>query len=85
MGGSFHKRGKYAWVRDAHATFVCIRNGDLVAAVFSTACEPWSEGFDDPQAAMARAEEILDGAVEVCLEGLPPSRVVQGHAQGLVR
>ena len=77
MFGSFYKRGNYAWVQDVRANFVCVHNGELAATVFSTPWEPWqvifhfpthasilNERFDDPQAAMSRAEEILDGAEE---------------------
>lgn len=76
MCGSFYKRGDFAWVQDVRAHFVCIHNGELAATVFSTPWEPWqvlihfpdgttsilrNERFDDLQAAMSRAEEILDG------------------------
>ena len=60
---------------DVRANFVCVHNGELVATVFSNEWEPWQviihdptgasilkhENFQDPQAAMSRAEEILDG------------------------
>jgi hypothetical protein len=77
MCGSFFKRGKFAWVQDVRANFVCIHNGELAATVFSTEWEPWQviihdaeagalilrvEAFQNPQDAMSRAEGILDGA-----------------------
>jgi hypothetical protein len=75
MKGSVHKHGKYVWVQDVSADFVCIRDGEHVATIFSTQWEPWHiifhteqgaliyplEFFDEPQAAMSRAEEVLDG------------------------
>jgi hypothetical protein len=75
MCGSFYKRGNYAWVQDVRANFLCVHNGELAATVFSTPWEPWQviihypadavilqhESFNDPQAAMSRAEEIIDG------------------------
>jgi hypothetical protein len=74
MFGSFYKSGDFAWVQDVRANFVCIHNGELAATVLSTAWEPWQvifhftkhasillERFDDHQAAMSRAEEILVG------------------------
>jgi hypothetical protein len=75
MCGNFYKRGKFAWVQDVRANYVCILDGDLVATVLSTPWEPWrvlrhfpdgstsiliNEGFEDPFAAMSRAEELLD-------------------------
>jgi len=80
MCGSFYKRGKFAWVQDVRANFVCVHNGELAATVFSTEWEPWQiilhddpwgarilmqEGFADPQAAMAVAEEMIDGTSTV--------------------
>ena len=81
MVGSFYKRGDFAWVQDVRANYVCIHNGDLAATVVSTPWEPWQvivhrpenqylvsdAGFENPFAAMSRAEEIVGGAsADVC-------------------
>jgi hypothetical protein len=40
MKGSVYKHGKYVWVQDVSADFVCIRDGELVATIFSTKGSP---------------------------------------------
>lgn len=74
MCGSFYKRGKFAWVQDVRANFVCIHNGELAATVFSNEWESWriilhddpsgaiivKHEIADPQAAMSRVEGIID-------------------------
>lgn len=75
MCGSFYKRGKFAWVQDVRANFLCILDGELAATVFSTAWEPWqiirhhldgtadictNERFHDLSEAISRAEQLLD-------------------------
>lgn len=74
MKGNVYKRGDFVWVQDVRANFVCIKDGDLVATVFSTAWEPWqiimhrSNGqsgvvtgwfFDDPWAAIEVVEDVI--------------------------
>jgi len=96
MIGSFYKRGKFAWVQDVRANFVCIKDGELAATVFSTLSEPWQvilhlaqgptlvehEFYGEPQAAMSRAEEFLDGRATKGFRHLIPSgllsRVIRG-------
>jgi hypothetical protein len=75
MTVSFYKRGEYAWVQDIRGDFVCIFKGELRATVLSNGWQPWQvilhtdhgpalvrcEYHEDPQGAMARAEEFLSG------------------------
>jgi len=87
-GRKFYKRANTAWVQDVRANYVCIHNGDLAATVFSNEWIPWQviyhvrgqahsllllgEQFDDPFAAMSRAEEIISGSeARLGLGGLP--------------
>lgn len=80
MCGSVYKNGKFTWVHDVRANFVCIRDNKVVAYVLVVAWDPWqiilcgSEGncilqgelFDDPRIAMSRAEEVIQR------DGRPP-------------
>jgi hypothetical protein len=75
MCGTVYQRGEYTWVHDVRGDFVCIHDGYQVATIFSTRWEPWQiilhmkrnsgimkhERFSNPQAAMSRVEELLEG------------------------
>ena len=84
MNGSFIKRGEFAWVQDVRANYVCIRNGDLAATVFSPGWGPWliimhyehgpmilrGETHQNHQDAMSRVEEFLRGSAVPAFPGL---------------